>query len=38
MARERKLPKGMWNRGLVYYARFSAGGRMVCKRISTDLE
>ena len=29
MARKRKLPPGLWKRGNVYYARFSAGGRLV---------
>ncbi len=36
MARQRKLPTGMWKRGNVYYARFRANGRSVTKRMSTD--
>ncbi len=36
MARKTKLPAGMWQRGQVYYARFSSQGRLVRKRLSTD--
>ncbi len=38
MARQRKLPPGMWLRGRVYYARFRAHGRLVRQRLSTDFE
>jgi integrase len=37
MARKRRLPSGIWLRGIVYYARFRAGGRLIRKRLSTDL-
>lgn len=36
MARKKKLPPGMWQRGNTYYARFSKNGRLVRKRLSTD--
>ena len=36
MARKRKLPQGLWKRGATYYARFSAGGRLVRKKLSSD--
>ena len=36
MARKTKLPRGMWQRGQTYYARFSTQGRLVRKRLSTD--
>ncbi len=36
MARKSKMPAGMWQRGQVYYARFSSQGRLVRKRLSTD--
>jgi integrase len=38
MGRPRKLPDGLWRRGSVYYARFSANGRQVRKRLSTNLQ
>jgi integrase len=46
MARQRKLPPGMWKRGNVYYARFrdrsqpGKGGvsKLIQKRLSTDFE
>lgn len=38
MARKRKLPDGMWQRGKVYYARFRANGRVVRKRLATDFK
>ena len=38
MARQPKLPPGMWKRGDTYYARFRANGRLVRKRLSTNLE
>ena len=38
MARTKKLPKGLWKRGNIYYARFRHGGRMVQKRLSSDLD
>src|SRR5262245_27526497 len=36
MAREKKLPKGLWKRGGVYYARFKARGREFRDRLSSD--
>ena len=36
MARTKKLPPGLWKRGNTYYARFSAGGRRVRKKLSSD--
>ncbi|HUE71012.1 MAG TPA: site-specific integrase [Pirellulaceae bacterium] len=38
MARTTKLPKGLWKRGGVYYSRFRQNGRLVQKRLSTDLD
>ena len=38
MARPRKLPAGMWQRGNTYYARFRAGGRLVRERLSSDFK
>ncbi len=38
MPRKRQMPKGMWNRNGVYYARFRTDGRMICKRLSTDFD
>lgn len=38
MARPRKLPPGMRQRGKVYYAWFRAHGRLVQKRLSTDFK
>lgn len=38
MGRQRKLPEGMWVRGGTYYARFRANGRLIRKRLSTDLD
>ena len=38
MARPRKLPTGMWQRGNTYYARFRAGGRLVRERLSSDFK
>ena len=37
MARKPKLPPGLWDRDGVYYARFRAGGRVIRRRLSTDL-
>lgn len=36
MARQHRLPDGMWQRGKTYFARFRAAGREVRKRLSTD--
>lgn len=37
-AREpKRLPPGLWKRGGVYYARFRHNGRVIRKRVSTDL-
>jgi integrase len=38
MARKRKLPEGMYQRGRHYYADFYASGRRVRKRLATDLD
>ncbi|MBW3599058.1 MAG: site-specific integrase [Planctomycetes bacterium] len=38
MPRKRKLPDGLWERNGVYYARFRAGGRLIRKRLSTNLD
>jgi integrase len=38
MARPRKLPAGIWSRGGVYYARFRTNGRLVRRRLSSDLD
>lgn len=37
MPRQPKLPPGMTKRGTVYFSAFRAGGRLVRKRLSTDL-
>lgn len=37
MPRKPKLPDGLWDRDGVYYARFTAQGRRVRKRLSADL-
>lgn len=36
MARPRKLPPGIWQRGDTYYARLRVGGRLIRKRLSSD--
>lgn len=36
MARERKLPQGMWKRGNVYYARFRFEGELIRQKLSSD--
>ncbi len=36
MARERKLPSGMWKRGNVYYARYRCDGELIRQKLSTD--
>ncbi len=36
MARKRKLPPGLEQRGGTYYSNFSSGGRRIRKRLSTD--
>ena len=37
MARRRSLPSGLWKRGNIYYSCFRAGGRLIRKRLSSDL-
>lgn len=38
MARPRKLPRGLWERNGVYYSRFTANGRLVRQRLSSDFK
>lgn len=38
MARKKKLPEGMWQRGKVYYARFRHNGKLIRKKLDTDFE
>lgn len=38
MARPKKLPPGLWLRDGVYYARFRANGRLIRKKLSTNLD
>lgn len=38
MARQRKLPPGLWKRGNIYYARFSANGQPIRKKLSSDFK
>ena len=37
MTRRPRLPSGIWKRGNVYYSCFRAGGRLIRKRLSSDL-